>query len=98
MNHSRARGFSSSAGAVAGTKYQSYGAAYGKGIYMAEALSVSLKYAGMSSNGEGSGNHWPLSSIDGSAVIVAGAKSSTSGSWFHTACVDGWALCGLFSR
>lgn len=38
---------------------------------MAEALSASLKYAGLGSNGEGSGNHWPLSSIDGSAVIVA---------------------------
>ncbi|CAN0493500.1 unnamed protein product, partial [Ectocarpus sp. 8 AP-2014] len=38
-----------------GTKYQSCGAAYGKGIYMAEALGVSLKYAGMGSNGKGSG-------------------------------------------
>ncbi|CAM9168669.1 unnamed protein product [Ectocarpus fasciculatus] len=56
---------------MSGTKYQSYGASYGKGIYMAEALGVSLKYAGMHSNGEGSGSHWPLSYMDGSAVIVA---------------------------
>lgn len=44
----------------------SRGAAYGKGIYMADMLSVSLGYA--ASNGM---EHWPRGKTSGVAVIVA---------------------------
>ncbi|CAM9516966.1 unnamed protein product [Ectocarpus sp. 4 AP-2014] len=51
---------------MSGSKYMSSGAAYGKGIYMADMLSVSLGYA--ASDGT---EHWPLGKTSGMAVIVA---------------------------
>lgn len=44
----------------------SSGAAYGKGIYMADQLSVSLGYA--QSTGV---THWPKATVNGAATIVA---------------------------
>eukprot|EP00752_Nemacystus_decipiens_P012577 g11138.t1 len=56
---------------MSGTKYQSAGAAYGSGIYMADELQVSLGYAGVGAPGAGS-SHWPMSTFGSSqAVIVA---------------------------
>lgn len=50
-----------------GTKYMSAGQAYGKGIYMAENLSVALGYA----RNRGTAYHWMNARTKGSAVIVA---------------------------
>lgn len=48
------------------TKYMTSGKTYGKGIYMAEKLSVALVYAMRRSK-----SHWPNARIAGEAVIVA---------------------------
>ena len=50
-----------------GTKYMSAGAAFGKGIYMAENLGVALGYASRSS----SASHWANTRTTGAEVIVA---------------------------
>lgn len=54
-----------------GTKYMSSGAAYGRGIYMADSMSVSMRYTFPLLRSGGGDSRWPNGSSESAVKIIA---------------------------